>query len=324
MRAALLILVPALLLLASCQSARKQEPAPAPDAAPGGMIPLDRLAARLALDVKKEAATHIVLTRGTNTVVLVPGRHGQVMVNGRPVGDQGTVESRSGAIYVDEALVAPIGARLRKGTPPPPPPGVVRPNPNPKPGPAPAPAVPRDLVGRTIVLDPGHGGRDPGAPGSAGMSEKQVNLDIARRAARLLAARGADVRLTRAGDTYVTLERRADIANDVSAQLFLSLHADAAENRAAHGFTVYVARSGSAASLLAAQALERALNGAGISSRGVRRADYRVLVRSRGPAVLVEVGFMSNRAESARLADPKHRERIARALATGVARGLAD
>ncbi len=91
-----------------------------------------------------------------------------------------------------------------------------------------------------IVLDPGHGGNDPGAIGSAGVKEKEVTLDIARRVATILKKQNLEILLTRDDDHYVTLEERTARANAFSADLFVSIHCNAAENRSRHGVETYV------------------------------------------------------------------------------------
>jgi N-acetylmuramoyl-L-alanine amidase len=91
-----------------------------------------------------------------------------------------------------------------------------------------------------VVLDPGHGGSDPGAIGPAGVREKDVTLDIARRAAPILVKEGLEVILTRTDDRFVTLEERTARANEQQADLFVSIHCNAAENHVRHGIETYV------------------------------------------------------------------------------------
>lgn len=91
-----------------------------------------------------------------------------------------------------------------------------------------------------VLLDPGHGGVDPGAIGAAGLKEKDVTVDVARRAAKVLSADGLTVLLTRDDDRTVSLEQRAALANGAAADLFVSIHCNAAENRAKRGVETYV------------------------------------------------------------------------------------
>ncbi len=109
----------------------------------------------------------------------------------------------------------------------------------------PAPS-PQGRGPRRVVLDPGHGGSDPGAIGPSGLHEAEVNLDVARRVAARLAERyGVQVILTRDRDTYVPLEDRAAHANDAGVDLFVSIHCNAARNLEAHGIATFVLDTGS-------------------------------------------------------------------------------
>lgn len=92
---------------------------------------------------------------------------------------------------------------------------------------------------RKVIIDPGHGGNDPGAIGKYGLKEKDVNLDIAKRLSRLLRAEGVQVVLTRSTDKFIPLPMRAELANRSGADLFISLHANAARSRSLNGFEVY-------------------------------------------------------------------------------------
>ncbi len=93
---------------------------------------------------------------------------------------------------------------------------------------------------RLLMLDPGHGGRDPGAISRTGMHEKDITFDIARRMARLLEGRkGITTKLTRNGDVFLPLAERVRIGRESRADLFLSIHADSAPNTLARGLSVY-------------------------------------------------------------------------------------
>ena len=93
---------------------------------------------------------------------------------------------------------------------------------------------------RLVMIDPGHGGRDPGALGRSGTQEKDVTLDIGRRLANALTARpGIDARLTRDEDVFLPLQERVRLGREARADLFLSIHADSAPNPSARGLSVY-------------------------------------------------------------------------------------
>jgi len=93
----------------------------------------------------------------------------------------------------------------------------------------------------SVVLDAGHGGEDRGARGSGGLSEKDLVLDVAKRLARRLEAHGIDVVMTRERDEFVPLERRTSLANDADADLFVSIHANAARNPRPRGTETFFA-----------------------------------------------------------------------------------
>jgi N-acetylmuramoyl-L-alanine amidase len=151
-----------------------------------------------------------------------------------------------------------------------------------------------------------------------GMTEKVVNLAIANEAAEILTRRSVAVQMTRKADVYLDLDERCEIANRWDADLFVSIHADSCHAPSARGFTVYNCRGASAASRNVANLVEQALSGPDAVSRGVRQADYRVLVATRCPAILVEVGYLSNPQEAALLADGQYRSRLAKSIAEGI------
>lgn len=215
-----------------------------------------------------------------------------------------------------------------------------------------------------IMLDPGHGGKDPGAIGRMGTQEKNIVLDIARRVQNHLVKKGFEVSLTREGDEYVSLAQRAEKAARSKAQIFVSIHANWAENRAASGLETYflseaktdweravAARENEVferelanpfikkddpvsliladlaqheflieSSELALRIQESGLDLVHTDDRGVRQANFYVLRNIFMPAVLVECGFLSNRQEERLLRRPEYREKIARAIATGIAK----
>jgi len=182
------------------------------------------------------------------------------------------------------------------------------------------------LKGRRIVVDPGHGGDDIGAPAVFGRSpkgpyEKDIALDIGRRLARLLAAEGADVILTRNDDTYISLRERAAIANRLKADALISLHCNSCDTpNALNGTSVYYDRQHSAAF---AQLVQNELIAAlGTADKGVRNANFAVIRRTTGPGILVETAFINHEGDRERLAHPNFRERAARAILRGVTQFL--
>ncbi|MDI6447507.1 N-acetylmuramoyl-L-alanine amidase family protein [Anaerobaca lacustris] len=261
-------------------------------------ISVEELARQLGLRLDDRDDTFVVLRDAANTVLIFTHSDGRFFVNGKPIGSVGTVRRASGTVYVSESLVAQIKSHLGTAV-------------------APARPLPRPARG-VVVIDPGHGGRDPGAIAVTGIHEKIVNYDVAQKVAAILRRRGIEVVLTRQGDVFIELEARAEIANRRNADLFVSLHADSAPSPSAQGFTVYVAEGASADSQRAARNIARAMATTGLENRGVRPASYRVLVLNRRPAVLVEMGYLSNRQEALRLQDSAFQDRLAAAIATGI------
>jgi N-acetylmuramoyl-L-alanine amidase len=191
-----------------------------------------------------------------------------------------------------------------------------------------------------ICLDPGHGGRDTGNR-EGSRSEKDCTLSLARELAAQLRKAGFKVYLTRSWDTYVELDERIDTARRRGADLFISLHFNAAPASEVRGSEVYCltpphtastnargegAHTGALpgnlqndANLQLAWQIQRALiSRMGLEDRGVRRARWAVLRPARMPAVLVEGGFMSNPTESRNIASSAWRSQLATAIVEGV------
>jgi N-acetylmuramoyl-L-alanine amidase len=171
----------------------------------------------------------------------------------------------------------------------------------------------------TIVIDPGHGGKDPGARGMSRVPEKEIVLAVGNDVARLLSACGARVISTRTDDRFIELDTRAAIAQRSRADLFVSIHADAASRKSATGATIYIARSASRQSRQAARCIADAFARAGIQCRGIRRAGFRVLVGHSRPAVLIECGYLTNRVEARRLNSPAYLSQLASVITDGIA-----
>lgn len=198
---------------------------------------------------------------------------------------------------------------------------------------------------RIVVLDPGHGGDDPGAPGPGGTQEKKLALDIAKRVRTRLQKAGVVVYMTRDRDRTTALDERVQRAAKWGADLFVSIHLNSSANRSVSGVETYLypaagfpstcdAENGSArsrrsgavtanrwdaANLALAHYLHKGLlSCVRAEDRGIRRARYFVIRNTACPSVLVECGFLSNRQEGSRLLTEAGREDIAEGLARGI------
>lgn len=284
--------------------------------APDDTISVYQLAERLNLEARCTSRLSTILTDAANTVIVYSNPGGRVFVNGKQVGPSGGIACVDGILFLSSAFEAPIRGALRPAARRDKPPvDDVPPVPDKKKPPRPADAA-------KLVIDPGHGGKDPGAIGVGGVREKAINLSVAGELSRCLRSAGHNVAMTRDDDTFIELADRSDVANRKSTDLFVSIHADAASRASARGYTVYVARQASAASVRAAEAIERSLGSTGLPSLGVRRADYRVLVNTACPSVLVELGFVTNSADASALSSDAFQKRLAKAVADGVAKAV--
>jgi len=212
-----------------------------------------------------------------------------------------------------------------------------------------------------IVLDPGHGGEDPGAIGPSGLKEKDVVLAVAKELASLLEKEpGIKVYLTRDKDSFLALYRRTEIANQIGGDIFISIHANAAFSRKATGVETFVNSSyaeGKGAELVAARenapvggsksvsrevkailwdmiqdkyrsgsndlahfVQKRLVETTGLEDRTVKKATFYVLRGAAMPAILVEIGFISNPWEESKLKKEDFRKKVAR----GILEGLKD
>lgn len=194
--------------------------------------------------------------------------------------------------------------------------------------------LPGKPAGWDVVLDPGHGGQQFGARGRRGTAEKTVTLDIARRLKRQLEQAGLRVILTRTGDQTVTLAQRSALGKRSGAWAFLSIHANAAKNRAASGVEVYYlpayerfgrgvayasARPYPDTSYRLARLIQQEFrHDWPLRDRGIKQARFHVLRHAPIPAVLVETGFLTNARDESLLNDPAIREEIARRLANAL------
>lgn len=174
---------------------------------------------------------------------------------------------------------------------------------------------------KTICLDAGHGGKDPGAC-AGGVPEKDIALSVAKLIGGKLA--GHTVVYTRSADSYVALPDRTDYANRNNADILVSIHCNSAASEKANGVEVYTHTSQSDRSVAAASAIyKKLLAASGMAGRGIMAANFHVLRASAMPAVLVELGFVSNAADRAKLTNPAWQEQAAEAIADGIEEAIA-
>ncbi len=217
-------------------------------------------------------------------------------------------------VPVAVAPATPPPATVTPPTPPSTPPPTARPAERPT-DPATRPTPNQRVV---VVIDPGHGGRDPGAVGINGLQEKQVIFPISQRVAQILESQGVTAMLTRRDDSTLDLQARVDVANQARANLFVSIHANAISlsRPDVNGVETYYASD--SGRRLAETIQASMLAATGMNSRGVKQSRFYVLRRTTMPAALVEVGFVTGAQDAPRLADPAWRETAAQAIARGI------
>ena len=170
-----------------------------------------------------------------------------------------------------------------------------------------------------VYIDAGHGGSDPGALGS-GLKEKDPNLDIALRLKSKLEANGFDVVMTRTNDAYSTLDQRVNMANNSGADIFLSIHNNAALSQYAHGTETYWSSNGvSGSNQFASLVQANLVSQIGRANRGVKTANFRVTKYTKMAAALVECAFVSNPTEVELLKSGDFREKCAAGLFNAIA-----
>jgi N-acetylmuramoyl-L-alanine amidase len=176
-----------------------------------------------------------------------------------------------------------------------------------------------DARNALVVVDPGHGGRDPGETGPGGAREAAICWDLAERVADRLAHCGARVRFTRTEAEGPDVAERARRANELEAELFLSLHLNSHPRPSAEGASTYFF-AGSRAGELLAENIQSGLVELGLGDCRAHARAYAILKETRMPAVLVEPGFISSPADERRLEVPEFRSAIASAVTAGVQR----
>lgn len=184
------------------------------------------------------------------------------------------------------------------------------------------PAEKEALKGKVVILDPGHGGKDVGAVGLGGTFEKDVNLSVALQMKEELKKWGAIPILTREIDTFAMdeLGDRVRFGTRNQGDIFVSLHSDAALNRAAKGFTVYYFEPKGEKDRLLARLMRESLKGTmQTQDRGIRSANFYVVKRNPLPSILIEMGFISHVEEEKALMDFDYQRDVIEGTVQGLA-----
>ena len=170
-----------------------------------------------------------------------------------------------------------------------------------------------------VVIDPGHGGKDPGAKGASGKLEKDFTLELSRKiTSRLKNNPDFEVLMTRENDQFLSSEERIrpNMANEVQADIFISIHGNTFSNRAVSGTETFYYHENSRE---LADILHRHLvQATGFPDRGVKREEYFVLTDTYMPAVLLEIGYLTNPDDEKMMLSPAFQEKVADALYAGI------
>lgn len=169
--------------------------------------------------------------------------------------------------------------------------------------------------GLTVVLDPGHGGGQPGCV-IGDLEEKDIAMSITKRLKEELERLGFDVVLTRSTDADVDLSERARIANEAEGDCFVSIHCNSYEDDSVSGLECFYFRSEEGQKL--AELISKATAAGEIDTREVKEGNFQVLRETDMPSVLVEVGYMTNPRELTNLASQPYQENLAHAIADGI------
>ena len=299
------------------------------------MVSVSDIAKRLGMKVaRSHGSDMIVLSGDRGTVVFNPRMRG-ILVSGKVMFRGHRVVVRNDHVSVPKGFVDALGGPVK----------IVKPKRLPK-----GPLV-KIYDKFSVVIDAGHGGRDPGAVGVSSGYEKTVNLLTSHLVAAKLRARGVRVTMTRDSDKFISLNERAAIGNRTKADLFVSIHSDSNGSPLKRGFTMFICETKPSYSdslraskifrerglsvvdcrILLTQSRKRSRQLASLirvqmskatssPDHGTRLGALRVLERSACPAVLVELGFMSSPAENLMLLKPAYQDRLASAVAAGIIR----
>ncbi|WP_223552675.1 N-acetylmuramoyl-L-alanine amidase [Lysinibacillus sphaericus] len=177
------------------------------------------------------------------------------------------------------------------------------------------------LKDRIIIIDPGHGGKDPGTVVGSN-SEKAITLKVGTLVKQKLEAAGAKVLMTRTGDTYPSLQDRVDFTNANYGEVFVSIHVNSAANTSAQGTETYYAISTGDMHQedvdLATFVNNQIVNNLKMKNRGVKEQQYYVIRNMAIPSILVELGFLTNNEDNAKMTDDQYAELFAESVYKGI------
>ncbi len=178
------------------------------------------------------------------------------------------------------------------------------------------PVIPHRATGKKyVVIDPGHGGSDCGATRN-GIYEKNITLDVSKRVAELLKKKGYEVVMTRSSDQTVSLQERVEISENVSPDVFVSIHVNSSNSEAPNGLETHYYKDNSL--MLAKTVHASMLNHIKVNNRGLFKSKFYVINHTTAPAILVEIGFISNSAERGQLVSESRKQATAKAIAEGI------
>ncbi|MGE8080575.1 N-acetylmuramoyl-L-alanine amidase, partial [Peribacillus loiseleuriae] len=180
----------------------------------------------------------------------------------------------------------------------------------------------KTLTGKTIVIDAGHGGRDPGTSGKIYL-EKTLNLETAKELAFILRSAGAKVVMTRETDVYLTLAKRVQVSHANNADVFISVHYNATSNTSVNGVDTFYWTTHANEKKLAENIQQEVIKETGLKNRGALTGNFQVIRDNKNAAVLVELGFLSNEQEERKVASKDYQIKAATGIYNGLIRYFA-
>jgi len=309
-----ILLISALPLLAGCPPQKISDWSPIP-----GKTSVSTIAKELGLQITEVSSAYVTMRNSANIVTVYSDPGGRAYVNGQSVGPVGGYVVAGNVLYVPDRAEGAIRSAMRNPSRPP----IGDPPPKIKPE-GPPPGGKLTLARGRVVIDAGHGGKDSGTTSGGRLPEKTINIAVALAVAEGLRKRGVEAVCTRTDDHFVELDERVAIANRSGGRLFVSIHADSAKSTDT-GHTIITPEASAPEAVTAAHVISNQLVSAGFPQHSVRKdvRGLRVLRGTRIPAILIELGFLSNPHEAARLCDHTCQMQMADAIAEGIARYLA-